>query len=231
MGGVRRILTGIGRALRARPRLFVGVAAAVVVLDVLVPVAVLSIARAPVDYFTINPWLRSLPGYLASGKGTLGERLGRAWELALFWFSADGIFGIDWGFAVTTADLARFIVMAALVGAYFALWAQRRAAAGAAGWRMRAGGQGGMLGALGSVCGLATGGCTVMGCGAPMIPVVGLAFVGLSSTTLTLFAQVSTYATIAVVTGLVVGVLYLAWRVGGLPLPGEERAGVRGPEP
>jgi hypothetical protein len=79
---------------------------------------------------------------------------------------------------------------------------------------MRAGRQGGVLGAVGSVCGLATGGCTVMGCGAPMIPVVGLAFVGLSSTTLTLFAQVSTYATIAVIGGLTAGVLYLAWRTG-----------------
>ena len=217
MGGVRRVLTGIGRALRARPRLFVGVVAAVLVLDVLVPVAVLSIARVRVDYFTFNPWLGNLPGYLASGKGTLGERLGRAWELALFWFSADGVFGIDWGFAVTTADLARFILMAALVGAYFALWAHRRDRTGAAGWRTRASGQGGMLGAVGSVCGLATGGCTVMGCGAPMIPVVGLAFVGLSSTTLTLFAQVSTYATVAVITGLVAGVLYLAWRGGDAP--------------
>ena len=214
MGGARRILTGIGRALRARPRLFVGVAAAVLALDILVPVAVLSIARVPVDYFTFNPWLGNLPGYLASGKGSLAERLGRAWDLALFWFSANGIFGIDWGFAVTTADLARFILMAALVGVYFALWVHRRAGVGAAGWRMRAGGQGGMLGAAGSVCGLATGGCTVMGCGAPVIPVVGLAFVGLSSTTLTLFAQVSTYGTLAVISGLTAGVLYLAWRVG-----------------
>ena len=130
MGGVRRVLTGIGRALRARPRLFVGVAATVLVLDVLAPVAVLSIARGPVDYFTVNPWLGNLPGYLASGKGSLGERLGRTWELALFWFSADGVFGIDWGFAVTTADLARFILMAALVGGYFALWAHRRAGPG-----------------------------------------------------------------------------------------------------
>jgi hypothetical protein len=104
MGGVRRILRGIGRALRARPGLFVGVAALVLVLDVLVPVAVLSIARVPVDYFTLNPWLGNLPGYLASGKGTLAERLGRAWELALFWFSADGVFGIDWGFAVPASS-------------------------------------------------------------------------------------------------------------------------------
>jgi len=217
MGGVRRVLRGIGRALSARPRLFVGVGAAVLALDILVPVAVLSIARVPVDYFTFNPWLGNLPGYLASGKGSLAERLGRAWDLALFWFSANGVFGIDWGFAVTTADLARFLLMAALVSAYFALWAHRRDRTGAAGWRMRAGRQGGMLGAVVSACGLATGGCTVMGCGAPVIPVVGLAFVGLSSTTLTLFAQVSTYGTAAVIGGLTAGVLYLAWRVGDPP--------------
>ncbi|HKC05772.1 MAG TPA: hypothetical protein VKJ67_02815, partial [Methylomirabilota bacterium] len=92
---MRRVLTGIGRALRARPALFVGVGAAVLALDILVPVAVLSLARVRVDYFTFNPWLGNLPGYLASGKGSLAERLGRAWELALFWFSADGVFGID----------------------------------------------------------------------------------------------------------------------------------------
>jgi len=60
-------------------------------------------------------------------------------------------------------------------------------------------------------------------CGAPMIPVVGLAFVGLSSTTLTLFAQVSTYATIAVIGGLTAGVLYLAWRTGDVPSPSQSR--------
>lgn len=214
MHGVRRVLGGLGRALRARWGTFAAVGAAVVILDVLVPVLVLSIARKPVDYFTMNPWLPSLPGYLASGKGALGERIERAWGLALFWFSANGIFGIDWGFAVTAADLARFALMGALVGAYFALWLHRRDRTGAGGWVGRLGRPGGMLGAAGSVCGLATGGCTVMGCGAPVIPVVGLAFVGLSSTTLTLFAQVSTYGTLAVIAGLTTGVLYLAWRVG-----------------
>jgi hypothetical protein len=217
MGSLGRVSTGIGWALRAHWGIFAAVTSVVLALDVLVPVVVLSLARKPVDYFTFNPWLPSLPGYLASGKGPLSERLDKAWGLALFWFSADGVFGIDWGFAVTTADLARFILMAALVGAYFALWAHRRDRTGAAGWRMRAGRQGGMLGAVGSVCGLATGGCTVMGCGAPMIPVVGLAFVGLSSTTLALFAHVSTYATIAVIGGFAAGVLYLAWRLGEPP--------------
>jgi len=217
MHGVRRVLVGLGRALRARGGTFAAVSAAVVILDVLVPVLVLSIARKPVDYFTINPWLPSLPGYLASGKGLLGERIERAWGLALFWFSANGIFGMDWGFAVTAADLARFALMAALIGAYFALWLHRRDRTGPGGWAVRLGRPGGMLGAAGSVCGLATGGCTVMGCGAPVIPVVGLAFVGLSSTTLTLFAQVSAYGTLAVIAALTAGVLYLAWRIGAPP--------------
>jgi hypothetical protein len=53
-----------------------------------------------------------------------------------------------------------------------------------------------------------------MGCGAPTIPVVGLAFVGLSSGTLAWLAHVSTIATVAAIAGMTLGVLYLAWRVG-----------------
>ena len=214
MHGIRRVMVGLGRALRARRGTFAAVGAAVVILDVVVPVLVLSVARKPVDYFTVNPWLSNLPGYLASGKGPVGERIERAWGLALFWFSANGIFGIDWGFAVTAADLARFVLMGALIGAYFALWLHRRDQTGAGGWAVRLGRPGGVLGAAGSVCGLATGGCTVMACGAPVIPVVGLAFVGLSSTTLTLFAQLSTYGTLAVIIALTAGILHLAWQTG-----------------
>ena len=214
MYGLGRVLAGLGRALRARRGTFAGVAVTVFALDILVPPLVLSIARARVDYFTFNPWLPSLPGYLRGGPGPLGERLERAFTLALFWFSADGIFGVDWGFAVTAADLARFVLMAVLVGAYFALWSYRRDRAGGAGRGPRAAPAAGMLGAAGSVLGLATGGCTVMGCGAPMIPVVGLAFVGLSSGTLAWLAQVSTIATVAVMAGMALGGLYLAWRIG-----------------
>jgi hypothetical protein len=219
MDGVRRVLAGIRQALRARWGVFATVGLALLVLDVLVPVLVLSIARKPVDVFTFNPWLPSLPGYLASGRGSLPERLGRAWDLALFWFSADGVFGIDWGFAVTTADLARFLLMSALIGAYFALWVHRRDRMAPSGWGARLGRPGGVLGATGSVFGLATGGCTVMGCGAPMIPVVGLAFAGLSSSTLAWLSQASSVATVAIIGGITFGVLYLAWRVGGLSGP------------
>lgn len=205
---------GLARALSARRGTFAGVAAAVFLLDILIPPLVLSLARARVDYFTFNPWLPSLPGYLRSGREPLPERFERAWNLALFWFSADGIFGIDWGFAVTAADLARFALMAVLVGAYFALWRYRRDQSGVFGRGLRAARQGGLLGAAGSVLGLATGGCTVMGCGAPVIPVVGLAFVGLSSTTLAWLAHTSTIATAAVLAGMTVGVAVLAWRAG-----------------
>jgi hypothetical protein len=214
MHGLRRVLAGLGRALHARRGTFVAVAASVLALDILVPPLVLSVARARVDYFTFNPWLPSLPGYLRAGPGSLGERLDRAFNLALFWFSADGIFGVDWGFAVTAADLVRFLVMAILVGAYFALWRYRRDRAGRAGRGLRAARQGGLLGAAGSVLGLAGGGCTVMGCGAPVIPVVGLAFVGLTSTTLAWLAHASTIATTAVIAGMTLGILYLAWRAG-----------------
>ena len=41
----------------------------------------------------------------------------------------------------------------------------------------------GIAGALMSILGLSTGPCSVMGCGAPVLPVIGLAFVGLSSGT------------------------------------------------
>jgi hypothetical protein len=205
-----RVLRGLATAFGARMKTFVLVAAAVFCLDVFVPPVVLSLARKPVDFFTFNPWLKRLPEYLASGKGSLAERLERTWGLALFWFSADSPYGVDWGFAVTVSDLARFVLMALIIGAYFALWLHRRDRMKGAGW----GTQGGVLGAVSSVFGLATGGCTVMGCGAPVIPVVGLAFAGLTSTTLTWLSEVSAVATAAVLVGMGASVLYLAWRVG-----------------
>ena len=61
MGTAGRISSGIASALRARWGVFAAVSSAVLVLDILIPVAVLSLARKPVDYFTFNPWLASLP--------------------------------------------------------------------------------------------------------------------------------------------------------------------------
>jgi len=185
---------------------FCAIALGVFGLDLLVPPLVLTVA--------INPLLPTLPGYLVSGPGSLGERLAKAWGLALFWFSADNSFGLEWGFAVTTADLARFALMSLLVALYFALWMERRARFAVVPWGRRAGGTGGVLGAFGGVFGLSTGGCTVMGCGAPVLPVIGLAFVGLSSTTITWMSELSAFATAAVLIGLATAVLWLGWRVG-----------------
>src|SRR5262245_49963070 len=211
---VLRTLSGIVEGIRARRAVFTLVAIAVFAMDILVPPIVLSLARKPVDYFTFNPWLKRLPDFLISGPGALSQRIEKVWALALFWFSSDNPYGIEWGFAVTLADLARFAMMSLLVGAYFALWVHLRAQAPVAGWGLRASGQGGAVGAAASVCGLATGGCTVMGCGAPVIPVVGLAFAGLSSGTLKWMSEVSTIGTTIVMAFMMVGIAYLGARIG-----------------
>jgi hypothetical protein len=216
MRTIGRALRGMGRAVGSRPWLFVWVALGVFALDIFVPPLVLSIARKPVTSFTINPLLSTLPEYLTSGPGVFEERLAKAWGLALFWFSSDGQFGIEWGFAVTPADLVRFVFMSVLVAAYFALWLERRHRVATA-WGWRAGTSGGVLGALGGILGLTTGGCTVMGCGAPVLPVIGLAFAGLSSTTIKWRCDVSSIGTAAVLIGLGAAVLWLGWRVGNEP--------------
>ena len=218
MRAFTQTLRGIRAAVSRRPWLFTFIALGVFALDILVPPLVLSVARKPVTAFTINPLLSSLPDYLMSGRGALTERLAKVWGLALFWFSADGEFGIEWGFAVTPADLARFVFMSLLVGAYFALWLERRSGVATA-WRPRAGGAGGALGALGGIFGLTTGGCTVMGCGAPVLPVIGLAFAGLSSTTIKWMSELSTIGTAVALIGLGSAVLWQGWRVGDPKAP------------
>jgi hypothetical protein len=219
MNAIKRLLRGIGAALRSRPWLFGAIALGVFALDILVPPLVLTLARKPVTAFTINPWLPNLPEYLRSGRGSLWERLEKTWGLALFWFSSDNSFGLEWGFAVTSADLARFAVMSLLVALYFALWAERRARFAVAPWGRGARGSGGVLGALGGIFGLSTGGCTVMGCGAPVLPVIGLAFVGLSSTTIKWMSDLSTIATALVLGGLAAAVVWLGWSLGEPPRP------------
>jgi hypothetical protein len=212
---MRRVLRGLRAAILARPGTFLGVAAAVVALNVLLPPLVLSLSRERVDYFTFNPWLKRLPEFLASGAVPLQKKLDFLPGMALFSFSADGIFGPDWGFTIDVTDVVRIVGTGLLVGAYFALWLHRRDRLAAAGWGVRLARQGGVAGALTTVLGLSTGPCSVVGCGAPVIPVMGLAFTGLTSTTLTLLARVSRVATTLVLVGLTVGVLYLAWRAGG----------------
>ena len=212
-------LRGVFTAVGMRWRLFTVVAVSVFLLDILVPPLVLSLARKPVDFFTFNPWLKRLPDYFAAPQPALTEKLVRLWDLALFWFSADGTFGVEWGFAVTVSDLVRFAVLALVVAAYFALWTHRRESAPPPAVLRHVGTNGGLLGAMSGVLGLSTSACTVMGCGAPVIPVVGLAFVGLSSTTLKWMADLSSVGTSAVLAALVLGVAYLGWRVGAAARP------------
>jgi hypothetical protein len=199
------IFAAIVRAVRARPGLVGGITLVVVALSVLVPPLVLSVARKPVDYFTFNPWLKLLPGYLASPQVPWAVKLAKLPDLALLWFSSDSPFGgVEWGFAVDVRDLGRMLLTGLLFGIYFALWAERRRAAGPA--------AAGVAGMFTGVAGLSTGPCSVMGCGAPVLPVVGLAFTGLSSGTLALLAGLSRAMTVAVLGLLVLGIVRLGWQ-------------------
>jgi hypothetical protein len=204
------IAHGIARAVKARWRAALLTVGAVLALDVLLPPLVLSVARQPWTYFTFNPWLKRAPEYLASDR-PWAEKLDFLSRVALFWFSADGPYGQpEWGFAVDAADVARFLLTAALIGIYVALWLERRAA----GAHMPAGRSGGAVGALAGVLGLSTGPCSVVGCGAPVLPVVGLVFAGLSSTTLALLSQVSRVSAIVVVVALLGAVMWLGRQAG-----------------
>ena len=219
LGDVAR---GTAVAVRARPGLVLGTAAAVFALSILLPPALLSVARKPADYFTFNPWLQRLPEYLASDVPR-EQKLAKLPDLALFWFSADSPFGgTEWGYAVDVRDLGRLLLTALLFGLYFALWRQRRARVVVAGWSARTARSGGVAGALVSVLGLSTGPCSVMGCGAPVLPVVGLAFVGLSSTTLAVLSRLSTTLSTVLILGLFAAVVALGGSVGR----SERRAGL-----
>lgn len=211
-----RVWRGIAAALRAEAQVFAWVACGFFGLEVLLPPAILSIARKPADYFAFNAWLAAFPHYVFDSTIPIQQKLEFIPNLALFWFSADSPFGgVDWGFAVTVTDLLRFALVAALFGLYFALVRHSRQSAGPRRGLAALRGGGGASGALASVLGISTGGCTVMGCGLPVMPVVGLAFAGLSSGALALLAQLSRAGTSVVLAALALGVLYLAWRAAG----------------
>jgi hypothetical protein len=210
MGVVSAMARGIAWALRCRWRAASLAALAVLTLDILLPPLVLSVVRTPWTYFTFNPWLKRAPEYLASDRPWT-EKLDFLSRVALFWVSADGPYGQpEWGFAVDGADLARFVVTAALVGLFVALWLER----GAAGAPVRVARGGTAAGAVASVLGFSTGPCSVVGCGAPVLPVVGLVFAGLSSTTLALLSQVSRVSAIVVIAALLMAVAWLGRQAG-----------------
>ena len=218
---VIRIRRGIAGALRSRPGVFVAVATGVFTLDLSLPPALLSVVRRPLDYFAFNAWLPEFPGYLLASEIPLQRKLEFLPNLALLWFSADSPYGgVDWGFAVTVSDLLRFLLLSLLFGLYFALVFHRRDRGPTSGWSPRLSRGGGASGALASVLGVSMGGCTVMGCGAPVIPVVGLAFVGLSSGTLVLLAELSRVATSFVFIAVTLGVAYLGWLAGRRAIKG-----------
>lgn len=211
MRWVGESLRAMGSALAAHPGVFASVTLAVAALNVLAPVAILSAVRKPVDYYSFNPWLKRLPEYLASDEATLGEKLGKLPDLALFWCSAGSSYGgAEWGYAVDVSDAGRILLVSALFGLYFALWRRYRDLALGGVQALR---RGGLAGGAATLFGISTGACSVSGCGAPVLPVLGLAFVGLESGTLHFLAQSSRVATIALFALLVLAVGYLAIRL------------------
>ena len=208
-------LRGIWSALVAHPGVFASVTLAVAALNVLAPIAILSAVRKPIDYYSFNPWLKRLPEYLASDEATLGEKLGKLPDLALFWCSAGGTYGgAEWGYAVDVSDVGRILLVSALFGLYFALWRRYRDLALGGAQALR---RGGLAGGAATLFGISTGACSVSGCGAPVIPVLGLAFVGLESGTLHFLAQSSRFATMALFALLVLAVGYLGIRLRRIP--------------
>jgi len=207
-------LRGITTALGSRARIVWVAAAAVTCFNLIVPIAILSIARRPVDFVTFNPWLRRLPEYLGSSE-PLERKLSFLSNMALGWASADnGGEGIEWGFVLDVPTLFRIVLTSLVFGAFFALWSYRRSQGAACEPGFKAARPAGVAGAVTSVVGLTTGPCTLSGCGVGVLPVVALAFTGLSSPTLTLFSQLSKIS-FAVILALMTGaVLWLGWRAG-----------------
>src|SRR5437667_12905181 len=154
---VMATLRGIGAAVRARPGTALAVVGGVLALHVFLPPLVLTVTRTPWTYFAFNPWLARLPDYLVSSV-PLEQTLAFPSRVALFWFTADGPYGFpEWGFAVDTMDLARFLAMSLLVGGYVGLVLYRRQRGRLIGWQSAPSGPGGVTGALPGGLGFCTG--------------------------------------------------------------------------
>ena len=211
---VTTTFSGIAAAVRARPAATLAVFTFVLALHVLLPPLLLTVARKPWTYFAFNPWLKRLPDYLVSS-APLEQKLDFLSRVAVFWFSADGAYGApEWGFAVDLMDLTRFLAMALLIGMYFALVLYRRRQGRLAGWRAGTSRAGGVVGAFAGVLGLSTGPCSVVGCGAPVLPVVGLVFAELSSGTLAVLSSASRVLSGVVLVTLTLVVARLGWQAG-----------------
>lgn len=208
---VRQVFRGIFTAIRAHKAVACCAALVIAAFNLLAPVVILSIARKPADFFTFNPWLSRLPAYLTLSE-PLGQKLAFLSELKVAWVSAEGPDGPAWAFIVDVPTLARILCFAVLFGAFFALWAHHRKTASRAG----------IFAAATSVFGLTTCPCSLAGASAPVLPLLSLAFTGVSAGTLALFAAVSRIS-IAVVVGLLsISIVWLGLRAGERRLrPGE----------
>src|SRR5256885_15557856 len=122
-----RVLQATVRAIRRRAGVFVLVVAAIAALNLVLPPLVLSVARKPYDYFSINPWLHNLPSWLASGEATASRKVDFVWNVAVLWVVASG--GDDaggGGVSVTGADVRRRGLMGVVFAASLSLWVERR---------------------------------------------------------------------------------------------------------
>jgi hypothetical protein len=215
---VARTLRAIATALRAQARVVWGVTVLVSVFNLAAPVVVLSVARRPPDFITFNPWLPRLPEYLRSDE-PLEKKLGFLSNMAIAWVSADDKGQeIDWGFIVDVPTLARIALTSLVFGAYFALWSYRRRQGEACGLGAKAARPAGIAGAVASIFGLSTSPCTLAG-DLPVMPVIGLAFTGLSSGALAFFSTLSQISFAVVLAAMSLAVLWLGWQAGGAPRP------------
>src|SRR5712691_2393259 len=175
-GAIATVWLGILVAVRARPIAFLTISGAVLALNVILPPLVLAVTRKPWTYFTFNPWLKKLPEYVVSGE-TLEKKLDFLSRVALYWFTADGPYGApEWGFAVDTMDVLRFVVMALLVGAYGALWLYARQRGQVSGWHASATKSGGVVGEFARGLGFLTWPSSVVNWIAVVQEVVGVVF-------------------------------------------------------
>ena len=230
MSSLARSLGGtlgtIWRAIRARPFVFLGVAMAVILLDVFLPVFVLTVFRKPYDHFSFNPWLVHAPQWALSPTVPLARKMEFLSDVALFWFIASSPYDApEWGFSVGVQDFVRWLYMGLVFGAYFALWFYARGVRLGGGVAWRGGGRGGFTGAILSTLGLFTSPCSVAGCGAPVLPVLGLTLQGLTSGTLAALTSVSQIASKIVLIGMTLAVVVLAWIVNRRERPGLQAAG------
>jgi len=231
--GLGGVLGTTWRAVRTRPYVFLGVAIAVILLDLFLPVFVLSVFRKPYDHFSFNPWLVHAPQWALSPHVALARKVEFLSDVSLFWFIASSPYDApEWGFSVGVQDALRWLYMGLIFGAYFALWFYARGVHFGRGAAWRRGGRGGFTGAMLSTLGLFTSPCSVAGCGAPVLPVLGLTLQGLTSGTLAAVTSFSQIASRVVLVGMTLAVVVLAWIINRRERlrPGTAAAPAAGPD-